>query len=113
MPGNAFKKCSKAGNLYVEVRRQGRDNPKAWEDLLQNCLVKVGGGDVDKPEDHIKNNTTFNNLCAGSYSLEIKPAGQEATFRITESVEEKGVELQKETDLGEGAVQRSTTIQDN
>jgi hypothetical protein len=112
MPGNAKKKCPKAGNLYVELRRQRKENPKKWDKLAHNCALKLTGGQVDSPDASTQNNTTYKNLCARGYSLLVKPDAEEATFAITEKIEQKGKVLQTETNVGVGYVKSGVTIED-
>jgi hypothetical protein len=112
MPGNAKKKCPKAGNLYVEVRRQNKDSPKKWDKLSQNCAMKLGGGHVDSRAASTKDNTTYKNLCAGGYTLMVKPTAEEAGFDITEKIEQKGKVLQDEKNVGTGHAQSGVTIED-
>ena len=113
MPGNAKQKCPKAGNLYIEVKRQNREAHDQFDILKEDCTLTLNGGDVDEPVAQTTGVTTYSNLCAGGYTLDVTPQGEEAGFEITEEVEQQGEELQPETSVGNGAAAgRGVTIED-
>ena len=85
MPGNTTKKCPKAGNLFVQVRRQDKTNIKSWENLSKDCALELTP-DLDDPNDKITDKTTYKNLCPGSYQLKLTPQSEEALCDIEETV---------------------------
>ena len=111
MPGNAKKKCAKPGSLYVQVERQKKNKADEWESVKADCVFTVLGGKVDQRDASIKDNATYKNLCAGSYSLKIQPKGEEANFELTERVKKGATVVQEETPVGSDALQRPVTIE--
>src|SRR5258707_7539626 len=104
MPGNAKKKCPKNGSLYVEVRRQRKDNAKKWDKLTDGCALSLEGGDVDERDASTKSDTTYKNICAGAYNLLLTADGDEAGFDIEEMVAQKSDTIQDWTAVGSGAL---------
>src|SRR5687768_1317357 len=111
MPGNSTKKCPKPGHLYVEVRRPKKDNTAKWDKLEQKCALNLSGGEVAKPDDSVRDNTTYKNLCAGGYTLRITPQGDESMFEISEEVQQKKVILFPNSKVGFGPLSRPVTIE--
>ncbi len=91
MPGNATVKCPKQfGHLYVEVRRQNRKVSAQWDTLKTPCTLKLTGGKVDNRDASTADSTTYDNLCAGGYTLNLTPATEETECDIEVEIEQKG-----------------------